>query len=554
MPFKLFTSKAGASHHDMERLVEELNSPNKQSLYAYGLNKQGQQILRQRLRAVYGLNPERDPLTRGTHAAIVNRAFAQSALEQPSVTVRVKNTEDVSLDVDDIKARQENVKVYYDPKKISPEEIAQILRIKETGQKPAGMTQDAADKLASKASGMVIRAETKQYCLLDETASVLPTPRARVSYFTCFPNLGGAPNSADMAAFVKTFLFSGIKEQALKEKFKAIFRLNQKVAALNHEGFDVVTPNAFLMGLNAAQKQTVQRIFAQALVEVACEPPPEGFVGFFVHENHELFTTALSLEESRLKTPVMVGFGTDASAPQLAAQTIGSDIRVAEAVMGHPLHAIGNGALGDWAAWAKEENDERVMVGDLARMFDPGLNPVVADPKNWIALDMPQLTSAPATKQVGGWTTQLWNAMKKGFSDSEKPAESSKLSVLQAYWQQRGFNITAMSIVPDIADGEKSVLKVTIPDAKQREAFMLHIASVTTRRVPVIIDEENRVILGEGRLAGYFECNRDLLKQGFAKYSGSADHPNGLAVFENIKAELEGAAPGPSSTPGASRA
>jgi hypothetical protein len=402
MPVKYtsFIPHRHAFKTELQQLAAELNDTELNAPYAYAQHPKGREILRQRLRRMHGnlnarrtadivtqteLSPIHQILRNNTEYAILPDGDLQTNIMDDGYL----RSNYPALDPKSIKERQQNVEVFYDPAHLTPEEVydIQLLKAGASVQKSGSFNlDDYIASLESKGCYLVVRGVVKQYFLMDETATVLAKPRTRVLYYTNFPKLANesGPN-VDLEYFTRLTKngrkLRGDRKNELKIKYKDIIRLNIQVAASFHEGFDVVTPHAFLSALPPEEQQAAKQLFAKAVIEVALEEAPAGFQGLFVHEvGTPYFANAIQQYQhngGEFKTALFVGSDADASAPQLAAKNLALPFNIAEAVMGAPCGPAGNFALSDFANQAKEENDARVMCGEMEMIFGPQNNNVL---------------------------------------------------------------------------------------------------------------------------------------------------------------------------------
>lgn len=502
----------GPSNPLLEALKVELVD---RAVYGFETDAQGREKLRQLLRVLHGYNKNN---TAGDIALIQPGAFMEK-LQQGQDLYLASNhfvSTDPSLkqgvsriSAADVKQRQKDVTVYFDSTKITAQEVHKVQQLK--AGETVNLQPSVIKDLESKASYVVIRAETKQYCTMDAQATVLAKPIARVSYHSCFPNLE-SKQSKDYVEFADSQGRLKNDGTPLKEKFKDILRLNRDVAAHHQEGFDVVTPNAFLYGLERDVEQPkAKQLFAQAVFEVAQEDCPVGFLGFFVHEQNDIFQDQVDHYDD-IKTPIMVGQGADASAPTRACAALNNGCVVAEAVMAHPLHPAGNGAIGARADQAKEENDDRVMLGDIEWMFSPKLNPKLLNTATY----QPMASLNTPVQQT------TFTSLYRQSSNVPAPTQAQQAqATLKATWIKMGYPVAGLSIAPDNKVKDKYVMKVDFAQPSQARAFANDVEKLTLSTPPVTIINNTTVILGQDRAIYYFGSS-GLSKDGKALFDALA--------------------------------
>lgn len=268
-----------------------------------------------------------------------------------NVALKDRNNRLFSITTEQLQNCQNNLQVIYYDDRISKNNIKRIQEIK-ANSNATNLRKAEKKELARLASYYLIRGEAYQY--LDEEGHALKVPLKRIFYYACFPNLEQT-DTLDYLEFVDTDTkeIKTDKEPAYKNKVKATLRLMLEMANRNKEALDVVTPSAFFYGLSEQGQQRGKQLFIDAAIELLNE---EG-----VNESYPnvpvVFLHSNAADRST-RIPVHINHG-DASGPQRAAIKVNLGFQVAEAIMSNPLHPVGNGALGDRAASAKEENDTR---------------------------------------------------------------------------------------------------------------------------------------------------------------------------------------------------
>lgn len=294
-----------------------------------------------------------------------------------------KQKQFVKIDASDLTARKKNIKIYYDESKISQQQIRHILLLKAGKKIPPNEIPSYQKfkkykaELEQLGSYVVIRGAVKQY--YDAYGTLLNPPRDRVLMYANFPKLSST-DSRDFYRYVEVvhgkakLKDNELLRNELKEKFKAVIRLQMKAAADNGEGLDVVTPHAFFRFKGKIIPGT-KDLFGESVAELVTETPPSGFQGLFVHDDHGNITKALEKNKAAIKTPLVITDKGEASAPQLASSGTPT---IAEAMMGEATGPAGNLSLNLYRGnQAKEENDARQCMGQIESLFNPNLNPTL---------------------------------------------------------------------------------------------------------------------------------------------------------------------------------
>lgn len=275
----------------------------------------------------------------------------------------------------ELQAYQQNVTVYYDGREITPDQVHEIQLIK-SGQAKR-MDDKKFRELESLASFQIARGQVRQFRDMSQQDYKIDCGVERTLYYVNTPKLNPNPNTADVEYFCVTGTVTkktrGDKDwkptgvlrpdrlEQLSEKYEKIISLAVTIAGKNNEAFSMVTPNAFLAGLDKANKEKAQSIFLSAVWKVAIKYwIGKGCRGLFISaplnlckQYHNLFHAM----KSAFRYPVILNITQDSHALPCAIKTLNNlDFRVAEAVMGEPMGKVGNGWKGRHAAKAFEEN------------------------------------------------------------------------------------------------------------------------------------------------------------------------------------------------------
>lgn len=430
------------ANQDLHNLVTEIDE-DQQGVYSFNQDSGSREMLRQQLREMhYGKQERNNPNLDINHFSryspldhILNHRGTIGINVNGDIVI---NPEYQAMDISstlsyaDIKEQQEAVQIWYDSSKLTEQEVKDIQHLKAglAINAPLGKTQKQYMlELEEKASYLAVRGEVKQLYTMRKARNigdlVLQQPRSRIIYYTNFPKLQGH-ESLDVLKFVRRDNGQLQKYQKLKEKFKAVIKLQVIVANANNEGLDVVTPNAFFYALKDSNELAKAKVlFAQAVREVAEETDPDkypDFKGLFVHDtlgmkeimrgdvpqgmekvilgNENKAGTTRALQDwaqRKLRTPLKINVivhNQDASSPQLAGSK--SNFRVAEALMGEAIGAVGNGALGSRAEQAKEENDTRQFGGGIECVFNPNMNKSLLKPAIMHAVSIKDQPTEPS--------------------------------------------------------------------------------------------------------------------------------------------------------------
>jgi hypothetical protein len=271
-----------------------------------------------------------------------------------------------------VKQAQDNVQIYYNPNKVTLKEALKIQQIK-AGILKADSEKEEQD-LKEKASYVVVRGEVYQH--FGNDGKPLPSPVKRVLYYANFPNFHN--KGRVFARFSPGGVLDDSKKSEVLELFRDVILLQAEVAAINVDFIDIVTPNAFFYSLNKDQQEKAKGWFAEAIVLAAgdinkeSEGKYKNLKGLIVHDTAKGIEA--EVEKIKVKFPLIVSKGGDASAAQRALFKLGRSTCAAESIMGEPLGAAGNGALGNRASQAKEENDTRKCVLWVQAVFGPQFN------------------------------------------------------------------------------------------------------------------------------------------------------------------------------------
>lgn len=286
------------------------------------------------------------------------------------------DTAGVLVDGKAIRVQQEQIDYIYDESKITLKQVYHIQLLKAGHANaivvPDGKTLEGYEReLESLGSYVVVRGRVWQSH--EYNGNICNKLHERVLYYANFPKLAG--QSKDLAYFCSDGHLREDRIPELKEKFKAVIRLQARMAAKFGEALDIVTPNAFFYGLEQHSEQPkAKSLFADAVIEFAMEEPIPGFKGLFVHGDLSYIIMQRSIE---FKTKVAINNG-NAASPGRISNEDALGLTVAESIMGEACGPVGNGALGNRGDRAKEENDARVL-SLMQLVFGPQFNSTLLD-------------------------------------------------------------------------------------------------------------------------------------------------------------------------------
>ncbi len=399
--------------------------------YGYAPSSKGRHFLRKVQRKLHGY----DENTEGS----IHEALKESPLEKlnngEDIEIEGINGEKRTIYGKDLKKRQESVQIFYDSNNITPQEVHDIQLIK------AGLEIKAPDgkslesykaHLNQVARYVVIRGKCMQYHEYDGT--LCAEPRERIEYYGCFPNMEFTHNP-DYVKFCNEDYTLKEPTDVLKNVSKAVIRLHTYIGNENKEAWDIVTPNAFFSALEGYDKATntirkgsaqdkAKHLFAQALIEVAQEGKRPNFPGIFAHNDPspEMHNT-IEAARSSLKFPAEINPG-DASAPIRAAKELNCEFKVAECIMSNPKGAAGHAALRNGANKAKEENDARVMGGEVQLIFGPQFNAAL--------LNMDRYVGVPLSEKELSFEEAAAELKREGEENKRPKEEADKTSTNKA--------------------------------------------------------------------------------------------------------------------------
>ena len=368
-----------------------------------------------------GLNinaPFKDKMIENGFALVVNDNWRAEANHHPiHPTNRLTGLEFVALgeqipplksevfrvSKDEIKQYQNGIKIYYDLeaiKKIYPnydndlflQALSSMMRAKK-GDNIDSKEEEALKKISPH---ILFRFESKQIFEYykdqsgQEEIKILDPKndkraQNRPFYFNFTPQLTrGAP---DFQYFTDkdAFLVQDKKSQ-LEEKYKSMAKLQLYVSAKNNEGCFFLEPGAFLHGLSQADQGEAKKMWLKgvfdAITEFENRPDKLGKNLGRVFVQSSFLPKDIQRDEKKIKH-LQVYFSDGLDCAKTHAK-LGSGLSVAQPVMGHATHAIGNGALSDGAEKAAEENLYRQMAGLMAVAMGPQNNKKLLD-YNWLA-------------------------------------------------------------------------------------------------------------------------------------------------------------------------
>ena len=344
------------------------------------------------------LNHPTDRLT-GLEFADLTKPFPQ----QKSEVLRVTK--------DEIKNSQEGIKIYCDLeaiKKIYPhydEELClraiQLMMLAKKGNKIG----DEEKKVLQKISPHILfRFESKQ--IFDyyekngqEEIKILdPKTDARAQnrpfYFNYTPQLTKGAPDFQYFTYNNTDSLDRKKEEMLKEKYQSMANLQLYVSAKNNEGCFFLEPGAFLDGLSRVEKEKAQKKWLEGVFDAITEfeKRPDGLGKNLgrVFVQSSFLPKDIDRHEPKIKH-LHVYFSNRLDCAKTHAN-LGGGLSVAQPVMGHATHAIGNGALSDGANKAAEENLYRQMAGLMAVVMGPQNNENLLN-YNWLASHAENISS-----------------------------------------------------------------------------------------------------------------------------------------------------------------
>ncbi len=309
-------------------IVCELKRSDKKKDYQYTQSNAGSAILAEQLKQF--LHPD-NPNNLKQQLQGEQITFPEIS---PQAQQNVPKKRSLTVRVADIIAWQQDVQVWYAPKRVTPKQVLDIQRCK-AGTALQNKDPSYRCQLERLSSYVVVRGETRQIYAMADQPQLLDKPRKRITYYATFPKLqytneqetsfqyftSGKDKKGKHSKQARDLDQTKIKE--LKKMFKDVLRLQIQVAAYNQEGLDIVTPNAFFYGLTEDSCKQAKQLFYQAVVEMASEQTYAGFQGLFIHIDYH---DQVSVDEihgifqgANLLIPVVLGTG-DAAAPQLAAQ------------------------------------------------------------------------------------------------------------------------------------------------------------------------------------------------------------------------------------------
>lgn len=176
------------------------------------------------------------------------------------------------------------------------------------------------------------------------------------------------------------------KRSQLKEKYQSMAKLQLYVSAKNNEGCFFLEPGAFLDGLSASDQVEAKKMWLEgvfdAITEFEKRPDKLGKGLGRVFVQSSFLPSDIQRDEKNIKH-LQVYFSDDLDCAKTHAN-LGGGLPVAQPVMGHATHAIGNGGLSDRAGKAAEENLYRQMAGLMAVVMGPQNNKNLLD-YNWLA-------------------------------------------------------------------------------------------------------------------------------------------------------------------------
>lgn len=323
-------------------------------------------------------------------------------------------TKGVLIDGADVKRQQKEVDILFDETRITAKEVYDLQLIKAGREKDIELPEgreayEYRRHLEQLGSYVVIRGKVWQSH--EYNGRICDKPQERILYYANFPKLMGK-ESKDINYFCEKkgddyYLKEDLKGK-LKKKFKAVIRLQAKMAAKYKEAVDIVTPNAFFYGLERkTEQQKAKEWFAEAVIEFAKEEPILGFVGLFVHADLPGIEQALK-DQSEFKTRIIVNQGNAASPGRLANEN-SYGFKVADCIMGEACGHAGNSALTNGAGRAKEENDARVM-SLMQLIFGPQFNEFLMEKVRVLAgiKSEPEPNKGDASSQQLLYTTCLY--------------------------------------------------------------------------------------------------------------------------------------------------
>ena len=166
------------------------------------------------------------------------------------------------------------------------------------------------------------------------------------------------------------------------------------VSAKNNEGCFFLEPGAFLDGLSRVEKEKAQKKWLEGVFDAITEfeKRPDGLGKNLgrVFVQSSFLPKDIDRHERKINH-LHVYFSNRLDCAKTHAN-LGGGLSVAQPVMGHATHAIGNGALSDGANKAAEENLYRQMAGLMAVVMGPQNNENLLN-YNWLASHAENISS-----------------------------------------------------------------------------------------------------------------------------------------------------------------
>ena len=324
------------------------------------------------------------------------------------------------LELDGKKVVDAQKKVQTWTERLSEKELSDILGLK-AGKKEIGLSDSwknagglsAYKKYLTLQSEKIVMRSTI-FMTHKPTGELLDNPREHIVYHACYPELKDDTLSQQYFADGSNGS-AKIKDEAkdkLKDAYKSIILRQLKVASANGEDIDLQAPNAFLYGLAPKEQAKAKTLFQQAVYEAAREAKANpaiygGLKAIYIHD-------AAAIPDD-VKDFVFLNTG-DAFAPDRISHEKGGR-RVAVCIMSDGIGPVGNGALGDRANHAMEENTARLCAGTFEAM-GPAFNMYCRDAKNRHSFNDAAPSSLEKTVQPG----HVW---KNGVLGKKQPSTSS---------------------------------------------------------------------------------------------------------------------------------
>jgi hypothetical protein len=392
----------GAMANDINNLNVDVEIGRDNGKYGFANDDRARENLRKSLRVFFG--HKHDAVAAGNLKDVADPSEFNKLLHGNNAAVQYNSpnsgAQQIKIDGKKFIEQQKNVKVYYDQKYITPQEVHDLFALKTHSKKvniPASYNNPEAYRidLEEKASYVMMRGEATKYVRGDGVVD----PVDVVYYYGTFPNLSD-PKTNDYKKFINPNdgALNPTTKGALQQKFKDVIKLQILTAIDNNEAADILTPNAFFeVKKNAKTKVELEQLFGEAIKAVANDPTiPTNFKGLFVHPSGGFAANTIP---ANTRFPIKVNKG-DITAPQRLAYVNKAGFNVATCIMGDGVSWVGNGAMGDRANRAAEENETRRSF-TIPGLFSSKFNANLRDQSQYKQIDIATgVATAPQQAQT----------------------------------------------------------------------------------------------------------------------------------------------------------